>query len=243
MIDLKKTAKAKAKWDRNARFYDFMSRFMEGKKARIWLTKLWGSIKGQEILEVGAGTGRSFPYYPVGLTITAIDFSDGMLSKARQKAHRLGLSVNLRQMDVQKLEFADDSFDSVVASCVFCSVPDAVLGLQEIRRVIRPGGRLVLLEHVRHDNKFIGKIMDLLNPLFARFSGPAINRRTLENVRKAGMDIDTVEDMAMGGILKFIIASPAKNGQQESQGNSAREKNPHADYAGEAPAGRRVTRR
>jgi ubiquinone/menaquinone biosynthesis C-methylase UbiE len=218
VIDLKKTAKARAKWDRNARFYDFMSRFMEGKKASTWLARLWGSVKGQEILEVGAGTGRSFSYYPGGLAITAIDFSRGMLSRARQKAHRLGLSVNLRQMDVQKLEFADDSFDTVVASCVFCSVPDAVLGLREIRRVIRPGGRLVLLEHVRHDNKLIGKIMDLLNPLFVRLSGPSINRRTLDNLRTAGMDVDTVEDMAMGGILKFIIASPAKNGQQESQG-------------------------
>lgn len=211
--DNKTTARARAKWDRNARFYDWMTRLMEGKKARAWHTKVWGRVKGSRVLEVGAGTGRSFSYYPDGLEVTAIDLSNSMLARATLRARDLGLSLDLRQMDVQKLEFPDGSFDTVVAACTFCSVPDPVLGLQEIRRTLKPDGRVVLLEHMRHDNWFVGVLMDCLNP-FSRLIGPAINRRTLDNIRKAGLEIETVEDLAMGGILKLIVARPGKQVSQ-----------------------------
>lgn len=205
------TSKAKSKWNRNARFYDLMTKLMEGKKAREWYAKLWRSVKGSQVLEVGVGTGRSFPHYPSGLDITALDLSDQMLARAKAKASHMSLSVNLVNMDVQKLEFPDNSFDTVVAACTFCSVPDPVLGLQEIRRVTRPGGRVVLMEHMRHNNWFWGKLMDWLNPLAVWLMGPSINRRTLDNIRKAGLEIEIVENLAMGGILKFIVAHPNKD--------------------------------
>ncbi len=212
MIDLKKTAKAKAKWDRNAKMFDFMSRCMESKRAGRWYSHLWGQAKGPEVLEVGVGTGKSFPFYPRGPEITAIDFSSEMLARAKRKARDMRLPVALKQMDVQKLEFPDNSFDTVITSCVFCSVPDPVLGFQELRRVLKPEGQLVMLEHMRHKNKVLGKMMDILNPLAERFSGPSINRRTLENVQKAGMEIETAEDLFLGGVLKLIVARPNKNG-------------------------------
>ncbi|MBI2851356.1 MAG: class I SAM-dependent methyltransferase [Chloroflexi bacterium] len=183
-----------------------MTCLMEGKKAAGWYKKVCDAIKGERVLEVGVGTGRSFQYYPRNIKATAIDLSDGMLAKAKRRAAELGLNVDLKQMGVQKLEFPDNSFDTVVAQCTFCSVPDPVLGLQEIRRVLKPGGRALFLEHMRHENKVIGKLMDWINSITSRMMGPNINRRTLDNIRKAGLEIETVENLAMGGIMKFIIA-------------------------------------
>jgi ubiquinone/menaquinone biosynthesis C-methylase UbiE len=217
LIDLQKTSKAKAKWDRNAKTYDLMSRFMETRRAKSWYVKLWSNVKGQTVLEVGVGTGKNFPFYTGGRKITAIDFSEGMIAKAEKKAHQSKVLVNLKQMDVQKLEFPDNSFDTVVASCVFCSVPDPVLGFRELRRVLKPEGRLVVLEHMRHKNPVIGKLMDIINPLTVTFSGPSINRRTLENIRKAGFKIETTENLALGGILKLVIARPDKDGQRNPE--------------------------
>ncbi|MBI4288820.1 MAG: class I SAM-dependent methyltransferase [Chloroflexi bacterium] len=198
-----------------------MSRFMDGNESKAWYDRLWGNVTGPRVLEVGVGTGRSFPHHPRGLEITAVDLSDRMLAKARAQAGRLGVSVDLRQMDVQELAFPDNTFDTVVAACTFCSVPDPVLGFREIRRVTKSGGRVVLLEHMRHDNRFIGKLMDLMNPITAWLIGPNINRRTLDNLRKAGMEIEAVENLAWGGILKLIVARPAKNSHTLKGGDNS----------------------
>lgn len=102
-------------------------------------------------------------------------------------------------------EFASGAFDTVVATFLFCSVPDPVQGLREVGRVVRPGGQVLLLEHVRIDRPVIGTLMDLLAPLFVRFDGANINRRTVENVIKAGLHIDRVEDLDRISMFKFIV--------------------------------------
>ncbi len=164
-------------------------------------------IKGNHVLEAGVGTGKNLPYHPSGVKLKAVDFSPRMLERARRRASSLGLEVKLAEMDVQHLAFQDHVFDTVFATFVFCSVPDPVLGLRELRRVCKPTGRLLLLEHVRPGNSLLGSLFDLLNPLVVRLIGANINRRTVDNIRQAGWRI-RVEERLYSDIVLWIEAEP-----------------------------------
>jgi len=120
--------------------------------------------------------------------------------------------VTLRLGDVQMLDYPDNTFDIALATFVFCSVPDPVLGLREIKRVVRPGGIVLLLEHMRSPNETLGILMDLFNPLIVRMMGANINRRTVENVREARLGIERIEELGLGGIFKMIVARVNKTG-------------------------------
>jgi phosphatidylethanolamine/phosphatidyl-N-methylethanolamine N-methyltransferase len=158
------------------------------------------------ILEIGVGTGVNFGFYPPEASVTAIDLGEQMVALAKDKAARLAREVDLRVMDVQKLDFPDNSFDAAIASFVFCSVPDPAMGLSEINRVLKPGGTAVFLEHVRSANRLIGWLMDRMSPLLHRREGMHINRRTVEIVESSELGLVSVEDVALGGIVKLINA-------------------------------------
>jgi ubiquinone/menaquinone biosynthesis C-methylase UbiE len=111
-------------------------------------------------------------------------------------------------MDVQQLDFPDDAFDTVITTCVFCSVPDPIKGLQEIRRVCKKDGQIIMLEHVRSKRPMIGVIMDILNPLVVRIVGANINRDTIENLKHAGLKIEVEKDL-MADIVKHIQCTNA----------------------------------
>lgn len=201
----KATRTARKRFNRNAAFYDLMEGIIEKARFSKLRPLLWSKTEGKDILEVGAGTGKNFPYYPADSEITAIDFSEQMLKRARDKVSRQNVKVHLQQMDVQNLDFADNTFDTVVASFVFCSVPDPVRGLMEIERVCKPGGKVVLLEHVLSANRVLGWLMNLANPLVVRMMGANINRRTVDNVAKSGLVIEQITDLG-SGIVKLIEA-------------------------------------
>jgi ubiquinone/menaquinone biosynthesis C-methylase UbiE len=191
-----------------APIYDASEALVEHFLYSRWRRALWSDVKGPEILEVGVGTGKNMPYYPGAVHITAIDFSEGMLSRARTRADSLDLEVELRQMDAQSLAFPSDSFDTVVASFVFCSVPDPIIGLREVGRVCKPDGEIRLLEHMRARNEFAGRLMDMINPIAVRIQGVNINRHTMDNIERAGLQVERVEDLSPQGIFRLTVARP-----------------------------------
>ena len=205
-INAKLTEQTRIRYQCIAPIYDRMEALSE-RRFRAWRPRLWSRVYGPEVLEVGVGTGKNIPYYPPGLAITAIDLTPGMLERAQTRAQALNVEVDLRLADVQALDFPDNTFDDVVATCVFCSVPEPVLGLREIARVLKPRGQVHLLEHVRAANPGLGRIMDALNPVVVRMMGANINRRTVENVQKSGLQLESVEDVGLGGIFKLMVAT------------------------------------
>lgn len=200
--------KIRRRYDRASRVYDILEQPMEAMSLKKWRVEATQDLKGK-VLEVGVGTGKNIPYYPDGIDITAIDFSEKMLAKAREKAKMLNKQVELIQMDAQNMDFEDNTFDMVFTTCVFCSVPDPVKGLQEIRRVCKPNGKIIMIEHVRSERKVLGLIMDVFNPLTVNLWGANINRRTVENVQKAGFTKVNATNLT-GDIVKKIIISNEK---------------------------------
>lgn len=197
--------KIRQRYDRLAPWFDSLEGFLEGLIFRRLRKRLWAQVQGEHVLEVGVGTGKNFAFYPDRARMTAIDFSPKMLEQAKRKRERKQLDVHLDLMDVQSLAYADNSFDTVIASFVFCSVPQPRKGLKEIYRVLKPGGQLLLLEHVLSSNKMMAKLMNLLNPLMVRLVGANINRQTVKNVQACPFKSILV-DPTSSDMIKLIRA-------------------------------------
>lgn len=201
MVDSDKIRK---RYDRVSKVYDIVESPMEMMSLKKWRLEVMKGLSGK-VLEVGVGTGKNIEYYPEGLDITGIDFSEKMLEKAKLKAVKFNKNVKLMHMDAQNMIFNDNTFDTVFTTCVFCSVPDPVRGLKEIRRVCKPGGKIIMIEHVRSEKKVLGIIMDLFNPLTVNLYGANINRRTVENVGKAGFSNIDVQNLTSDIVKKITI--------------------------------------
>lgn len=159
-----------------------------------WRATLWERVHGPRVLELGVGTGKNFAYYPPEARVTGIDLSPRMLERARERAAD-AVAVDLQVADAQALPFPDASFDTVVATFVFCSVPDPLQGLREAYRVLVPGGKLVLLEHVLSRRPVLRVLMRAGNPIVVRMMGANINRETVGNVDRAGFHLTRVEEL------------------------------------------------
>jgi ubiquinone/menaquinone biosynthesis C-methylase UbiE len=195
---------AKPGFDRAARFYDLFYSVVEAfssRHRRELLHRARGSI-----LEIGVGTGSSFQDYPPGVPIVGVDISQEMLHRAEEKRRSYDREIELRKEDVLRLSFDDEAFDTVFSSWVFCSVADPRRGLSEVHRVLKRGGQLLMLEHVRSKNRILGWLMDRLNPLVSRLGLGDINRDTIQYLRQAGFKIEQEQNITYD-LVKAIVAS------------------------------------
>ena len=195
-----------SKYNRISPIYDIMEIPMETMMFSNWRKDILSRLSGR-VLEVGIGTGKNIPYYPDDCEVVGIDISDKMLSHAKEKA-RSSNNISLFRMDAENLGFKDESFDYVITTFVLCSIPQPVPALEEMKRVCKPDGMVINLEHMKSDNKFIASVEDLLNPITKATTGVNINRETVENVKKAGLDVTEVKNMAFKDVFRLIRSRP-----------------------------------
>jgi len=194
----------RAKWDLASRNFDLMAGYGPEKRWEPFKRRLFSKMGEGRILFLAVGTGLDIPFFPAGRRIVGIDISDGMLEKARPRVDAYPGEIELRQMDVHEMPFADGEFDQIFTSCTFCSVPRPVEGLQALRRVLRPGGELHMFEHTGSRYFPFRIMMNLMTPLSRRV-GPEMNRPTVEHVRAAGFELTSVEHVYLD-VVKMISA-------------------------------------
>jgi ubiquinone/menaquinone biosynthesis C-methylase UbiE len=158
-----------------------------------------------EVLEIAAGTARNLPFYPADVRITAIELSPEMLAIARRRAEEVGRPADLRLGDAQALDLPDESFDTVVCTLGLCTIPDHRRAVSEAGRVLRPGGRLLLLEHVRSPAPIVRAAQRLLEPLTVRFEGDHLLREPLDALAAEGFEVERLE-RSKWGIVERVAA-------------------------------------
>lgn len=193
-------------WRKQAPTYDrligWWERRMFGEEHRPWAC---ARAEGR-VLEVAVGTGLNLPFYDAGLDVVGIDLSPDMLALARRRAHEIGADVDLREGDAHALGFADESFDSVVCTFSLCNIPDTDQALAEMHRVLRPGGRLILLDHVRSSVSLVRWLQKALESLTLRIDGDHLTRRPSESVERHGFEIIERDRFALGVVERLVAA-------------------------------------
>jgi ubiquinone/menaquinone biosynthesis C-methylase UbiE len=193
------TAKQRRVWNRSAPTYDKQIAFFERVQfagGREWL----GARARGRVLEVAIGTGRNLPYYPVDVTVVGVELSRAMLDIARGRAADLGRAVDLREGDAEELPFTAGSFDTVVCALSLCSIPHPARAIDEMKRVLGPGGRLLLLDHIGSTWPPVHAAQWLLERLTVRSAGEHLTRRQLPLVRAAGFTIVEAERLKAGTV-------------------------------------------
>ncbi len=181
--------------------YDLMMGLAPG--IERWRSQLVAGASGR-VLEVGCGTGRGLPDYAGDVDLFALDINFDAL----HRAHRRRQNAKLVCASAEAIPFVDDSFDCVVSSLVFCSVPDADRGLRELRRVLRPEGRLLMFEHVQARSRFGARLLDWIQPAWTSLSGGCHpNRDTVAAVERAGFVIDP-DSLRVRSLMRSFTARP-----------------------------------
>ena len=196
-----------AYWDKQARRYD--------RQIEPWDRRLFGDSRpwacgraAGDVLEVAVGTGRNLPFYPDDARLTGVDWSPAMLDVARERAVVLERDVVLRQGDAQALEFPDESFDTVVCALGLCAIPDYRRAISEMVRVLRPGGRLLLVDHVAASVWAVRAAQWLYERFSIPLAGEHFRRRPLPHVRDLGLQIEETQRFKLGIVERVCARKP-----------------------------------
>ncbi len=192
------------KWDRAAATFDLMAGQGAEKRWSPNKQKLFSRMGEGKILFMALGTGLDICCFPPHRNITAIDISPEMLKHAQPRIAQYNGNINAEVMDVHNMPFEPHHFDQIFTSCTFCSVPEPVDGLKALRKVLKPGGELLMFEHTGSAFFPFNLMLNIMTPL-AQKLGPAMNRPTVKNVRKAGFEIIEVEHIYLD-VVKTIRA-------------------------------------
>jgi ubiquinone/menaquinone biosynthesis C-methylase UbiE len=200
----KQNARNRETWRKQADSYDRMIGWWErrffGEEHRPWAC---GRADGK-VLEVAVGTGLNLPFYAAGLDVVGIDLSPEMVAIARRRADETGRDVDLREGDAHDLDFSDATFDTVVATYSLCNIPDPDLALSEMHRVLRAGGRLILVDHIGSSSKPILWFQKVVEPLSIRFGGDHLTRRPSLGLERHGFEITERERFARGVVERLV---------------------------------------
>ena len=183
----------------------------------------WVCAQAQgDVLEIAIGTGRNLPFYPRGVRLTGIDLSPAMLAVARRRAQALGPAVDLREGDAQALDFPAASFDTVVCTLALCTIPDARRAVEEAVRVLRPGGQLLWLEHVRSPLLLVRGVQRLVEPLLVRTQADHLLREPLEYLAPGEVDVERLERTRWGIVERLSARKrPSDSGRRAEADASA----------------------
>ncbi|MBP1912948.1 class I SAM-dependent methyltransferase [Thermococcus stetteri] len=193
----------RGKYDRIAGFYDVLERPLD----RFFnpLRERAVSLARDRTLEIGVGTGKTLSYYPPGVELYAVDGSEKMLEMARKRARELGMEVKFRVAEVESLPFPDNFFDTVVSSFVFCTVPEPERAIEEIKRVLKPGGRAVFLEHTRSDSRLVDYLFLLPMKLVLKPLLDDDPRRDTHKLVREHLKVEK-EEAYYSGVVRLIVA-------------------------------------
>lgn len=194
-------------WDKEAPSYDRQMRFFD----RILFGDSRAWVCAQAVgrtLEVAIGTGLNLPFYPAAVQLTGIDFSPAMLDIARSRAEQLGRAVDLSEADAQALPFPDASFDTVVCTFGLCAIPDEDRSVSEMSRVLRPGGLLLLADHIAGGSWPIRAIQRMSEVVTVPLQGEHFLRRPLRQVEARGLQVEQRDRFKLGVIERLAARKP-----------------------------------